>query len=138
MSFYGATSGFAFVMRTMELFQRPGTQLALEARTVVAGLFDAPLPSREMLNLPELLPLPVHAVAPALVDAVFSRCHPLLQFLEQTDFREMMNHIYEDFQQHGTSDARSITLLHFVVALGYLFSVEFHQEQCCKAALSEA
>jgi hypothetical protein len=138
MSFYGATSGFAFVLRTLELFQKPGQQLAHEARSTVAGLFDAPMLSPDALGLNDLPSLPIPDVANTLVDAVFSRCHPLLQFLEPTDFRDMMAHIYDDLTHHGTSDPRSLTLLHFVLALGYLFSIEFHQDHGCKAALREA
>lgn len=138
MSFYGATSGYSFVIRTLELFQTPGQRLPPEARSTVAGLFDSPLPSRDALGLNDLPSLPIPDVANTLVDAVFTRCHPLLQFLEQNDFRDMMGHIYDDLTHHGTSEPRSLTLLHFVLGLGYLFSIEFHQDHGCKAALREA
>ena len=138
MSFYGATSGFAFVMRTIEIFQTPGNQLASGARSIVAGLFDAPLPAKEILNPTDVQTVPIPTVATALVDSVFGRCHPLLQFLEQADFRDMVSHIYDDLAQHGTSDERSMSLLHLVLALSYLFSIEFHQNHGCKASLREA
>ena len=138
MTFYGATSGFAFVMRTIELFQPPGSVMGSDARSIVARLFDAPLPPREILNPDDIQIVPIPHLAAGLVDCVFARCHPLLQFLEQSDFRDMMNHIYEDIAQHGTSDERSMSLFHLVLALAYLFSTEYHQNQGCKLALREA
>jgi hypothetical protein len=138
LSFYGATSGFAFVMRTLELFQKPSTMLVPEARSTIASLFDAPLLTKCSLNPAGNPTLPLHDVAAALVEAVFTRCHPLLQFLEQPDFYDMMNHIYDDLEKLGTSDPRSISLFRLVLALGYLFSTEFHQSHGCTAAVDEA
>ena len=138
MSFYGATSGFAFVMRTIELFQKPGIQLAPEARVVVAGLFDAPLPPPPVFKAEDAWIVPVAAVATALIDSVFARCHPLLQFLHEADFRDMVAHIYDDLAQRGTSNERSVSLLHLVLALAYLFTIEFHQNHGCETALREA
>ena len=137
-SFYGATSGFAFVMRTIELFQKPGVQFGPDARLLVAGLFDAPLLPPPLLNAEDVGTVPVAAVATALIDSVFARCHPLLQFLHEGDFRDMVTRCYDDLAQRGTSDERSLSLLHLVLALAYLFTVEFHQNHGCEAALREA
>jgi hypothetical protein len=50
-SFYGASSELSFVLRILEMFQKPERILYNERFLVVANLFDLPMPKQEAMGL---------------------------------------------------------------------------------------
>jgi hypothetical protein len=127
-NFYGSSSGLAFIMRTLGIFQRDNTQAGDNSR-IVASLFDLPLPK----ELPRPI-LPQKRIAVELADAVFERC-PHIEYLHEQNFREMLELVYET---PDPGNDRFLPLLHIVLAIGYLFDMRLHQDHGCEAAMLEA
>ncbi|RMZ77638.1 hypothetical protein DV738_g4292, partial [Chaetothyriales sp. CBS 135597] len=125
-SFFGPSSGFALVMRTLELFQKDIDQVEQNAR-MVANLFDSPVP-----DAVEHASLPSQDLALRLVTSVFARC-PFIHFLHEDNLKEEIKKAYrtpshDDFPP----------LFHMVFALGYVYEHALHQEIGCHKAAAEA
>jgi hypothetical protein len=137
-SFYGASSELSFILRILEMFQKPERTPYGQRFLVVADLFDLPMPRQEAMGLLPYRVLPPRNTALSLVDALFARCHPLLTFLHEQHFREMVELVYALTPSPTTALDRFIPLLHFSFALGYLFKLQHHRDNGCQSALQEA
>ena len=137
-SFYGASSEISFILRTLELFQRHDETLHPERFAVVADLFNLPVPTRIALDPLPTTPLPSRNTALLLVDSLFSRCHPLLTFLDEKELLETVELTYELVPSPTAAANRFLPLLHFAFSLGYLFQLQYHRDNGCKSVLGEA
>ncbi len=142
-SFYGPYSGYSFVMRTLELFRRvpDNAALALETHKVTSGLFSAPVPDAVVAtqHSTHFQTLPTLAITLDLLDVVFSRCHPMIQFLHEADFRDMVHRLYsESARRFGASSHDFMPLFHAVLAIGLLFDVESRRKHGCEDIVNEA
>ena len=139
-SFYGSSSGFAFVLRTIDHFRKKDSETEPAMATIVATLFNGPLPDKAAVGLHDLglQALPSHDTALVLVSQVFSNCHPLFQFLHQGDFREMLDDVYSHTIPTTEPHLRFMPLCHFVLALGYLFTTSYHARYGCHTAVRQA
>lgn len=139
-TFYGSSSGFAFVHRTIQMFRSNPTKAIDPSQPLLNELFNGPLPEEGAVAVNESLhlPLPDWVTAVSLVDAMFANCHPLMNVLEERDFREVLNAVYSSPMSPVSEHQRFMPLLHLVFALGYLFSVHMHQQMTCAAAVKQA
>jgi hypothetical protein len=100
----------------------------------VTNLFNLPLSSKQQLTLGRL---PSRRRATVLIDALFDSQLPMLAFLHERYFRDMVDMVYEtDTLDQGIRSFRP--LLHFALALGALFVQEDHGSKCCQSAQDEA
>lgn len=137
-SFYGASSEMSFILRTLEMFQKHNETLHPQRFAVVADLFNLPIPAQTALDQLPNRALPSRNTALLLVDALFARCHPLLTFLNEKDFLEMVDLTYDSTPSPIPAADHFLPLLHFAFALGYLFKLQYHRDNGCQSALGEA
>ena len=139
-TFYGSSSGFAFVHRTIHMFRSNSSPSHDTSQPLLNELFNGPLPEEDAVavNGSLQLPLPDWVTALSLVDAMFAGCHPLINVLEERDFREVLDAVYSSPTSPLPEHQRFMPLLHLVFALGYLFSVRMHQQMTCAAAVKQA
>jgi hypothetical protein len=133
-TYYGPYSATSIVLRTLELFRTIPETADLKSETfhAVTGLFEAPSPDVP-LDLHRGQFLPTHAATLDLVDMVFAKCHPLVQFLNEANFREMVELLYTDETARVTSANRHFQpLLHAVLALGFWFDVPGRRNHGCE------
>ena len=141
-TFFGASSGFSFVCRTLELFLKGSdTVPAANIRSAMLKLFDGPLPERPRLIIQRssLQDLPARATTLRLLDAVFARCLLAGQFLHLADIKQIVDSLYQPTPlHHELYREQNQVLIHSLLALGYLHSVQLHQKQGCRATVDEA
>lgn len=142
-SFYGPYSGSSFILRTLELFRRIPDNAAStsEAQNAISGLYSAPVPDAEAATHHSIRfqSLPTLAITLDLLDVVFSRCHPLIQFLHEADFRDMVHRLYsESALQFGAASHDFMPLFHAVLALGLLFDIKSRKKHGCEDIVNEA
>ncbi|KAK4935670.1 Gypsy retrotransposon integrase-like protein 1 [Elasticomyces elasticus] len=141
-SFYGSYSGCSFVLRTLELFRTTPENVALmvDIRKVITDLFEAPSEGMEsLLGDARSQPLPNQATTLDLLRVVFTRCHPLVSFLHEANFRDMVYRLYnESAVAFSTSSQAFMPLFHAVVGLGILFDMESRKQYGCEYAVAEA
>ncbi|KAL2402319.1 hypothetical protein ABEF95_013332 [Exophiala dermatitidis] len=142
-NFYGPGSGASFILRTLELFRKPADEdsSATEAQEVVNNLFDKPAPSPSVLSLQHTHPPghPNQATALRLLDAVFTKYHALIQFLHESDFRDMVRRLYgEPLLWASPSTGRFMPLFHSVLALGFHLDIEARNSHGCQFTDTEA
>lgn len=140
-TFHGPASGFAFVWRTRELFLTQSNDTAAPiTQTVMMNLFSSPLPTMDTLETNDAeADIPSsEKMALMLVQSVFGKCHPLIQFLHESDFREMLSRVYVEYPVYSAACRAFLPLLHSVLALGYLFEIPLHCTQGCHATITQA
>ncbi|KAI1613018.1 hypothetical protein EDD36DRAFT_465164 [Exophiala viscosa] len=141
-SFYGSYSGCSFVLRTLELFRTTPENVALmvDIRKVITDLFEAPFEGMESLAVDaRSQPLPNQATTLDLLRVVFTRCHPLVSFLHEANFRDMVYRLYNEAAvAFSTSSQAFMPLFHAVVGLGLLFDIESRKQYGCEYAVAEA
>lgn len=143
-SFYGDSSGFAFLQKTKQLFDDTqgtgGSDMSASTQKAITQLFDSPLPDKQALkvDVPMSNLLPSRKTASQLLNVVFGQVYPLLQFLHEPTFQEKTNRIYElEPMEFEDSDHDFLALLYSVLALGFLFSQAKHQKYGCARAVTE-
>lgn len=125
---------------SQQSFLRRISQLASGAVNIgnessaITALFSLPLPEQEAMSAAAL---PSRRRAMVLIDALFDCQLPLLAFLHERYFRDMVDMLYEtDFLDEGVQPFRP--LLHFALALGCLFLQTDHETDECQQAQTEA
>lgn len=102
--------------------------------SATAKLFNLPLSDGQDLPPAEL---PSRRRAMVLIDALFDSQQPMLAFLHERYFRDMVDMIYETTSaDNGMAAFRP--LLHFALALGYLSAQTNHGAEDCDGAHREA
>lgn len=126
-------SQHAFIVGILDLLN--GGQLgSTDDISAVTSLFDLPMPALERSRK---VALPSRSQAMALVDALFGARHPMLAFLHEHYFRDMVELVYEvNGPDQGVE--RFLPMLHFAFALGHLFAPGEHRLDGCKHAHREA
>ncbi|OAL32531.1 hypothetical protein AYO22_00553 [Fonsecaea multimorphosa] len=142
-NFYGSYSGYSFVFKTLELFRRmPGSAaLTTETQNTTTALFNAPVPDAEAGTQysSQFQSLPSLAITLGLLEIVFTRCNPLIQFVHEADFRDMVNRLYsESALQFGASSHNFMPLFHGVLAIALLFDVRSRKKHGCEDIVNEA
>ncbi|OAP62996.1 hypothetical protein AYL99_02223 [Fonsecaea erecta] len=142
-TFYGSYSGYSFVFKTLELFRRMPDSAALttETQTITTALFNAPVPDAEagMQYSSQFQSLPSLSITLSLLDTVFTRCNPLIQFVHEADFRDMVNRLYsESALQFGASSHNFMPLFHGVLAIALLFDIRSRKKHGCEDIVNEA
>ena len=142
-TYYGPYSGYAFVLKTLELFRRmPDTpSLVTETQSITTTLFNAPMPEAEggPLYSAQFQTLPTPAITLGLLDVIFTRCHPLVQFVHEADFRDMVHRLYsESALQFGASSRDFMPLFHSVLAIALLFDIRSRNRHGCEDIVNEA
>lgn len=141
--FYGPYSGYSFVLRTLELFRRMPDSAALKSETqkVTTALFNAAVPGNDATAhySAQFQSLPTLAITMDLLDAVFTRCQPLIQFVHEADFRDMVHRLYsESAPQFGASSHDFMPLFHSVLAVALLFDRRSRNAHGCEEIVTEA
>ncbi|EXJ55707.1 hypothetical protein A1O7_08636 [Cladophialophora yegresii CBS 114405] len=142
-TYYGPYSGYAFIFKTVELFRRTPDNplLTTETQNITATLFNAPMPegdggphySSQFQSLPSL------SITLSLLDVVFTRCHPLIQFVHEADFRDMVHRLYsESALQFGASSRDFMPLFHSVLSIALLFETRLRKKHGCDDIAHEA
>lgn len=146
-SLYGPLSETAFILRTLEIFNlnRAGVRQAL---LPILGIFDLPFPTATepnwSINLPRLsLPwtpnnLPNRDDATRLLDSVFKRTHPFLDFLHEPSFHNMVTILYGQSSEQDDTRTQFLPLFHQAIALGYLMDRDWHRQRGCQFAVDRA
>lgn len=143
---YGPLSETAFVLRTLEIFNRSEPQ-ARQVPFPTIDIFDLPLPPNGDLGkdlvfastmLPSLPSLPDRDHTTRLIDFLFDLSHSLLDFLHERHFRDMVKMLYDQYQTQKDACARFLPLFHNVLALGCLFHHGLHGELGCEIVLKDA
>ena len=141
-TYYGPYSGYAFVLKTLELFRgRPDPNLAIETQSITTTLFNAPMPEPEGAThySSQFQSLPSLSFTLGLLDVVFTRCHPLVQFVHEDDFRDMVHRLYsESALQFGASSHDFMPLFHSVLAIALLFDTRSRRKHGCEDIVNEA
>lgn len=142
-SYYGPHSGYAFVFKTLELFRRmpDNPVLAAETQNITMTLFNAPMPEAEVGShySSQFQSLPNLAITLNLLDVVFTRCHPLIQFVHEADFRDMVHRLYsESALQFGASSRDFMPLFHSMLAIALLFDRRSRKKHGCEDIVNEA
>lgn len=112
-----------------------------DIRKVITDLFEAPFEQMESLTHADVTgqPLPSQAIILDLLRVVFTRCHPLVSFLHEANFRDMVYRLYnEPAVQFGASSQDFMPLFHAVVGLGLLFDLNSRKQYGCEYAVAEA
>ncbi|EXJ76711.1 uncharacterized protein A1O5_01219 [Cladophialophora psammophila CBS 110553] len=142
-TFYGSYSGYSFVLKTLELFRRmpdsPG--LTSETQNITTALFNAPVPDAEAGTQysSQFQSLPSLSITLGLLEVVFTRCNPLIQFIHEADFRDMVNRLYsESALQFGASSHNFMPLFHGVLAIALLSDVRSRKKHGCEDIVNEA
>ncbi len=143
MTFYGPYSGYAFVIKTLELFRRmpDNPSLTSETQNITATLLNAPMPEAEggTHYSAHFQSLPSLSTTLSLLDVVFTRCHPWIQFVHEADFRDMVNRLYsESALQFGASSRDFMPLFHSVLAIALLFDMRLRKNHGCEDIVNEA
>jgi hypothetical protein len=100
----------------------------------ISALFELPLPTKHELSPAQL---PSQHKATLLIDALFDSQLPILSFLHERYFRDMVDLVYSTkTPDEGIKTFRP--LLHFALALGRLFIQTDHGAQGCEEAKDEA
>ncbi|KIX08338.1 uncharacterized protein Z518_02994 [Rhinocladiella mackenziei CBS 650.93] len=142
-SFYGSYSGVSFILRTLELFRRVPDNPAMmsETHNLLTNLFNAPVPNSAAIthNQSIFQSLPSLPTTLSLLDVVFTRCHPFIQFLHEVDFRDMVHRLYgESALQFGASSQNFMPLFHAVLGIGLLFDIRSRKQHGCEETANEA
>ncbi|OAL33268.1 hypothetical protein AYO20_07430 [Fonsecaea nubica] len=142
-TFYGSYSGYSFVFKTLELFRRMPDSAALttETQTITTALFNAPVPDAEAGTQysSQFQSLPSLSITLGLLDVVFTRCNPLIQFVHEADFRDMVHRLYsESALQFGASSHNFMPLFHGILAIALLFDVRSRKKHGCEDIVNEA
>jgi hypothetical protein len=126
-------SQLSFIVEVAELLNAHQAGWQHDVSTITS-LFNLHLPDCERSHA---VTLPSKSQASALVDALFSAQHPLLAFLHELYFRDMVDLVY---QMKGPDQGieRFLPMLHFAFALGHLFAQGEHRLDGCKHAHKEA
>lgn len=120
----GNASQQSFLLHLIELMDHGKPSSGHKASTV-AALFDGPLPDKD--GGPHV-PIPSHDRTMRLIDGLFSSQQPVLAFLHERYFRDMVDLVYEAEAPDDGID-RFLPLLHFAIALGYLCAHQEHGTQ---------
>jgi hypothetical protein len=140
-SYYGPYSGYAFVLKTLELF-RPmpdNPVMAAETQSITSTLFNAPMPEAEAAYSTQFQSLPSLNITLGLLEVIFRRCHPLIQFIHEEDFRDMVRRLYsESALQFGASSHDFMPLFHSVLAIALLFDLKSRRKHGCEDIVIEA
>jgi hypothetical protein len=142
-TYYGPYSGYAFVLKTLELFRGipDSPAITTETQSITTTLFNAPMPDAEGV-IPfstQFQSLPSLSITTALLDQVFTRCHPLIQFVHEADFRDMVNRLYsESALQFGAASHDFMPLFHSVLAIALLFDMRSRRKHGCEDIVNEA
>ena len=145
-SFYGDSSGFAFLQKTRQLFDETNrndqkdNEPSHSTQTAITKLFDSPLPDKQALEADEPVSrlLPSRESCSELLKVVFTQVYPLLQFLHEPSFQSRTDRIYDiDPMDYDDSDHDFLPLLFSVIGLGFLFSKQKHQRYGCRRAVTE-
>ncbi|KAJ9602912.1 Gypsy retrotransposon integrase-like protein 1 [Cladophialophora chaetospira] len=142
-TYYGPYSGYSFVLKTLELFRRMPDNAALKAETqsITTTLFNAPMPEAEGVQhySAQFQSLPTLSTTLNLLDVVFTRGHPWIQFVHEADFRDMVHRLYsESALQFGASSRDFMPLFHSVLAIALLFDMRLRKNHGCEDIVNEA
>jgi hypothetical protein len=112
------------------------TPPAVQQHSLISDLIDRPLPSQHSAlgNVKPTSPtndLPPHVGA--LIDTVLARDDLLLSFLEESELRILVS----DYG-HGSLHSINRSLLHLVVALGYMYDNTSHVGSTCDRIMDDA
>lgn len=142
--FYGAASGLAWIQRAKTYFggsdsgESPEAEEGQEGSSAAVQLFDAPLPSRSAVHVKDAIPqlLPPRETAEKLLRIVSTQVYPMLHFLDERDFHDSADRLYEvDPSHYQERDQAFVPLFHLVTGVGYLFSKEEHDKQGCRSSI---
>ena len=115
--------------------------LTTETQTVTTALFNAPMPEAEVAThySSQFQTLPSLSITLSLLDVVFTRCLPLIQFVHEADFRDMVHRLYsESALQFGASSHDFMPLFHSILAIALLFDVRSRESHGCEDIVNEA
>lgn len=136
-----------FILRTLEIFDRNGCR-PQQVLLPTIEIFDLPLPVASDPNeavAPRFAALPVTPDrlpdkdnTLQLIKSLFGRSHPLINFLHEQHFRDMVKILYNQFHDQRDACTRFLPLFHHALALGHLFHREQHRERGCDIALKDA
>lgn len=134
-SLYGAYSDASFISRTIELLKtRPSSSQDSQLREI-SDIFSRPqyghARQRGLLARDDVCQIPHNSAR--LLDAVFGRGHLMLSFLPE----EKLRHLAASVPDPSTPDS-IVSLLHLVIALGYLYDFEGHRGNSCEEAVKRA
>jgi hypothetical protein len=141
--YYGGPSDYTFLQRTQQLLSQDasGTDKTTLSHDRTASLFDSPIQDSQptIANVPFSELLPSRHITGELIGAVFRTVYQQFQFLHEPSFQRDTRRIYalgptgaEDLD-HGF-----LALLNSVLALGYIFQQDMHQQYGCKGAADQA
>jgi hypothetical protein len=141
--YYGGASDYAFLQRTQQLLSldTSGTNETSLSHDTTASLFDSRILDSQLTatNVPFSELLPSRHITCELVGAVFRTAYQQFQFLHEPSFQRDTQRVYalgptwpEDLD-HGF-----LALLNSVLALGYTFQQEMHQQYGCQGAADQA
>jgi hypothetical protein len=142
-AFFGASSGFSFVCRTLKLFLQDldSSTSTANIQCAILDLFDRPIPEKwKLQNCHQKPPsLPERATSLRLLQSLFARCSLVAQFLQESDLRQTVDRIDHPALPHRDAHSdQMFMLLHAVLALGYLYNVPLHRAEGCRATTAEA
>lgn len=129
----GSASQQSFILQLVQRMDggEGGSQTNLYA---VTTLFNVPLP--EMSDWAPA-PIPSQDRAMLLIDALFSSKLPVLAFLHERHFRDMVDLVYET-ETPDEGIVRFLPLLHTALALGYMCAPREHRTHGCDHANDQA
>lgn len=142
-AFFGPSSGFSFVSRTLELFLKYSNDVTtnVNAHPAMLDLFDRPIIEERRLCTSQnnLQDLPPKATTSRLLDSLFTRCPTITQLFRETDLSQLVERIHQpEVLLKETYNDRILMLAHSLLALGYLYHIPLHQTQGCQSAAVEA
>ncbi|ETN41010.1 uncharacterized protein HMPREF1541_02943 [Cyphellophora europaea CBS 101466] len=126
-------SQFSFMLQLVQAISGSGN-LSDSESSVLESLFSGPLPDIDDMDR---VSLPPRQLSMSLIDALFAGQHTMPIFLHERYFRDMVDLVYKVQSSHDAID-RFLPLLHFTLALGYLYAKPEHQAAGCENAHREA
>lgn len=145
--FYGAASGLAWIQKTRNYFEDTSSTTSDSTgnpdveNAAAVQLFDAPLPPAHALPSDPSIPhlLPPRETASRLLRVVYNCVYPMFAYLNQDDFNESTDRIYDKPSSEYEEDDQSfLPLFYLVMALGYLFSRHEHNQLGCRSSVGKA
>ncbi|KAI1371804.1 hypothetical protein F4677DRAFT_449982 [Hypoxylon crocopeplum] len=131
--FYGAYSELSFIIRTLEIFEQHPEPLPDQRLLTILNLFNLQLPPQENIDPTLTISSSSPDLVTTFIDAVFSRNHPMLIFLQEQHVRDIADLLTEP--RTSSVPDQFLSLLHLTMALGCLFDSQHHRDEGCRDIL---
>ena len=142
-TFFGASSSFSLVCRTLQFFLKtPGNvPSTANIHPVMLDLFESPMPENIKLraNHSNLQDLPPRETTLRILDTLYAQSSLVFQLLPYTDLRQLADRVYQPVPlRQKFYNQRALVLMHSLLAVGYLFHGPVHKMQGCRGTVDEA